>query len=330
MLDQFRKIALDPKVSGSDEFGSLAARRNRRLETSPLDLRIAAAMTQYLQSNFTYTLDLTDARTLSDGRDPLLMFLTDWKKGHCEFFAGAMAVLCQSLGMDARVVVGFKCDEYNTTPGANYYIVRQSQAHAWVEVRAADGWHTFDPTSNREAEIVQKSGVWEKFKHVLDYLEYTWANSVVAYDRDNQGNLMRNAEQVLTDAGSRGTSAASTSKDWLHDALKSWFTESNFFIVSSKLLSVLIYLAFFAAIGAVGRFFWEKWMLRRRARRIGLENLPASAQLRLARQLGFYDDLMQLLERYGVVRPRHLTPLEFSESIAFLPNQAYTSVQQAD
>jgi hypothetical protein len=37
---------------------------------------------------------------------------------------------------------------------------------------------------------------------------------------------------------------------------------------------------------------------------------------------------MQLLERYNIVRPRHLTPMEFSDSITFLPNQAYTSVQR--
>src|SRR4029079_4995949 len=110
--------------------------------------------------------------------------------------------------------------------------------------------------------------------------------------------------------------------------LRTWFTETNFFIVSSKLLSLLIYLAFAAAFGAVGGFFWQKWKLRQRARRIGLENMPTSAKLRLARQLGFYDDLVQLLERYNIVRPRHLTPLEFSDSITFLPNEAYDRVRR--
>src|SRR6202008_288693 len=99
-----------------------------------------------------------------------------------------------------------------------------------------------------------------------------WANSVVAYDRDNQGNLMRNAEQVLTNVSSRSASVAGEGRDWFRDTLKTWFTENNFFIVSSKLLGVLIYLAFLAAFGAIGKFFWDKWKLRRRARRIGLEN----------------------------------------------------------
>jgi len=243
-----------------------------------------------------------------------------------------MTMLCQSLGMDARMVVGLKCDEYNATPGADYYIVRQSHAHAWVEVRTPNGWETFDPTSSREAETVQQAGLWQKVKHLLDYLEYTWANSVVAYDREDQNNVIKTAEARLTNIGIRGTQAAADSKSWLKDSLRNWlrtwFTETNFFIVSSKLLSLLIYLAFAAAFGAVGGFFWQKWKLRQRARRIGLENMPTSAKLRLARQLGFYDDLVQLLERYNIVRPRHQTPMEFSDSITFLPNEAYDRVRR--
>ena len=52
---------------------------------------------------------------------------------------------------------------------------------------------------------------------------------------------------------------------------------------------------------------------------IGLDALPADERMRLARQLGFYDQLVQLLERRGLVRPHHLTPMEFSESLSFLP-----------
>ena len=50
--------------------------------------------------------------------------------------------------------------------------------------------------------------------------------------------------------------------------------------------------------------------------------------MRLARQLGFYDQLVQLLERRGLVRPHHLTPMEFSESLSFLPAEAYSAVHR--
>jgi len=328
LVAQFHDIAADPKISGSNERGPLAQQRVATLRTTALDSQIANNICNYLRNNFAYTLDLTDARTLDDGRDPLIGFLTNFKKGHCEYFAGAMAMLCQSLGMDARVVVGFKCDEYNSTPGANYYIVRQSHAHAWVEVRTPNGWETFDPTSSREAQPVQANTFWTKIKHVMDYLEYAWANSVVAYDRDNQGSLLKSTEAGLTNIGIKGATAVSSTRSWFKDSLRNWFQDPNFFMVSSKLLGALIYLAIFALIGAIGGFFWEKWKLRQRARRIGLENLPTSDKLRLARQLEFYDDLIQLLERYNITRPRHLTPLEFSDSITFLPNEAFDAVKR--
>jgi hypothetical protein len=297
-----------------------------------LDARIAESISNYLKNNFSYTLDLTDTRKFNDGRDPLLAFLTDWKKGHCEYFAGAMTLLCQSLGMDARMVVGFKCDEYNATPGADYYIVRQSHAHAWVEVRTPLGWESYDPTSSREAETIAQAGMWQKFKHLMDYLEYTWANRVVAYERDDQGNLIKNTEAKLTNIGIRGSQAASDSKAWMKDSitswLHSWFTESHFFMVSSIVLTILINLAILTAFSAIGWYLWQKWKLQQRARRIGLENLPASAQMRLARQLAFYDDLVKLLERHNIVRPRHLTPMEFSDSITFVPNEVYDAVRR--
>ncbi len=50
--------------------------------------------------------------------------------------------------------------------------------------------------------------------------------------------------------------------------------------------------------------------------------------MRLARQLGFYDELIQLLEKKRIVRPRHQTPLEFSNSLSFLPTEVYDAVRR--
>ena len=66
----------------------------------------------------------------------------------------------------------------------------------------------------------------------------------------------------------------------------------------------------------------------RRAARIGLDALPTEERLRLVRQLGFYDDLLRLLERRGHVRPRNLTPMEFSDSLAILPAEVYHGVRR--
>jgi len=93
------------------------------------------------------------------------------------------------------------------------------------------------------------------------------------------------------------------------------------------LSSILLLMVGIIAL-AVGWFIWERWRLRRRAIRIGIESLPEDEQLRLARQLGFYDDLLRLLDHHRIIRPAHLTPMEFSRSLSFLPSDAYDTVQR--
>src|SRR5262249_11289561 len=101
------RFARDPDVCGRDPDG-------RALAEYPLagnhsfDGEIAANIERYLRNNFTYTMDLTNIGSLN-GRDPMAAFLTDFKKGHCEYFAGAMTLMCQSLKIPARFIVGFRC-----------------------------------------------------------------------------------------------------------------------------------------------------------------------------------------------------------------------------
>lgn len=316
LIEQY---ARRPEVSGSDAQGPLAARRPRDYFVTPLDQTIAQNIENHLRSHFTYTLDLTDARRLR-GQDPLVAFLYELKRGHCEYFAGAMTLLCQSLGLQARMVVGFRCDEYN--PIGGYYIVRQSHAHAWVEVLNDRGqWLSYDPTSGREQAGRRQETLWHKAKALFNYLQYTWANSVVAYDRDRQyrNNLMRAVDRGLESAASSGSEAFTRATEWL---------SNQRYFISSGIISGLIWLMLMAMAFAIFWFFWEKWKLRRRARRIGLEGLPAPEQMKLARQLAFYDELLHLLERRRITRPAHLTPLEFSEGLSFLPAQAYDSIRR--
>ena len=285
------------------------------------DERIALNIEKHLRTTFTYTLDLTDAKRI-EGQDPMVAFLYDLKRGHCEYFAGAMTLMCQSLGMPARMVIGFKCDEYNAIGG--FYMVQQNHAHAWVECRTGDTaetaqWGTFDPTSGREDQQIRAATMWTRVRHFVDFLEHSWANNVIAYDRGSRDNLVNQLENRLTSTAVTGSQQIAG----LPDLLK-----AQNFIISSKLISLLIALAVMTLIGAVLWFVWERYRMWRRAERIGLDNLPTGERLRLVRQLGFYDDLVRLLERRGMLRARHLTPMEFSDSLSFLPSEAYHSIRR--
>jgi len=317
---QILAFASRPEVCGSNAHGSLASQRTSLPGTvDPLDGQIASNFERYLREKFTYTLDLTDARRI-EGRDPIVAFLYDLKRGHCEYFAGAMTLMCQSLGMQARMVLGFKSDEFNEVSGQ--YIVRQSDAHSWVEVRTADGWKSYDPTSGTPADLATrpKGGLLQRIKHLADYFESTYAENIIAYDNVDRQNLVQTAESAMYHA-------TTTSRSWF-DQAGNMAESVRFWKISSTVLGATVWLMVAALLIAFASFFMEKWHLRRRAARIGIGALPIAEQERLARQLAFYDHLILMLGRHQLVRPTCLTPLEFVESLLFLPSDVYDTINR--
>lgn len=308
------EFARRPEVSGSNDLGPLVQQRHGT-GPQPVDAQIAHHIERYLQEHFTYTLDLTDTRLLRD-KDPLVGFLYDFKKGHCEYFAGAMTLLCQSLGMDARMVIGFKSDEYSSVGG--YYIVRQSDAHTWVEVKTADGWKSYDPTSSRSQEP-HEAGLIEQIKHLYDYFQFKWSTSVIAYDSSARDSFLTQLDIKLVGSAATGSSWLNTIRQWL---------PLNVYALFSQALSLVVLAMLLILVAAISWFLAERWRLRKRARRIGLGNMPVPEQTRLARQLGFYDDLLSLLTRHGINQPPDMTPMEFGRSLSYLPTQAYIMVQR--
>ncbi len=80
------------------------------------------------ENMFQYTLEGQE-RNLNV--DPIEDFVTEHRQGHCEYYATALALMLRSQGIPARVVVGYKCGEYD--PTEKFYQVRQLHAHTWVE-----------------------------------------------------------------------------------------------------------------------------------------------------------------------------------------------------
>ena len=325
------EYARNPDVSGVDGDGrplidALGPPTDR---PSPVAADVARSIERHLQDKFAYTLDLTDQRSKDDAddRDPIERFLYDSKKGWCEHFAGAMTLMCQSLGMKARLVSGFKCDEYNSM--GDYWIVRQSHAHAWVEVLVRDGdrdvWQTFDPTSGRDAENVSAGpSVLTRIQHAFDYLEHTWATNVIAYDSSSQASLYDTVETKMVNASIKANSAVRDS-GW---SWRNWFDWDSMskFSIGATVISTMIGVITFVGIALILWYLIGRIRLMRRARRIGLGGLDADEARRLARQLGFYDEMIHVLEQRRIVCPPHLTPLEFSRSLEFLSEEAYDHV----
>jgi transglutaminase-like putative cysteine protease len=100
------------------------------------------SVTTYLQRNYRYTLDLPPVPA---GREPVDWFLFDAKTGYCEQFATAEVLLLRYMGIPARLATGYATGDYD--PILNQAVVRERDAHAWVEVWfPGHGWVAVDPT----------------------------------------------------------------------------------------------------------------------------------------------------------------------------------------
>jgi len=104
----------------------------------------ALALQNWFRANFTYDLEGTGAGHSDDAIGDFL----DARKGYCEQFAGTFAVMARTLGLPARVAVGFTPGSRDE--GGSTYTVRGRNAHAWPEVFIPGaGWVPFEPTPGR-------------------------------------------------------------------------------------------------------------------------------------------------------------------------------------
>jgi hypothetical protein len=137
----------------------------------------AGRLEDFLIRSYTYTLDFVGR----GGDHPVDDFLFRYKSGHCEYFASAMVLLLRSQGIPARLVTGFLGGEFNPLEG--YYIVRQSNAHAWVEAWLGEGvgWRVFDPTPPSGRPVTQPSSFGLLFTQAWDYVQFRWDRYVLTY-----------------------------------------------------------------------------------------------------------------------------------------------------
>ncbi len=128
------------------------------------------ALQRHLQHDFGYSLEVAEGHHA----DPIIDFLVHKHDAYCEYFATAMALLARCLGIPARVAGGYRVHERNEL--GDYYVVRERNAHTWVEawVEDAGAWRTFDPTPVSEM-MAGQAAVTPLLPAVVDWLGSQWA-----------------------------------------------------------------------------------------------------------------------------------------------------------
>jgi protein-glutamine gamma-glutamyltransferase len=207
-------------VQAAQPLGPGMRRRDTHLPTgrNPRSLRLAqelrfahpddpgyidAVLAMFHSEAFFYT--LSPPRLAAD---PVDGFLFDTKRGFCGHYASAFATLMRAAGIPARVVTGYQGGTYNRF--ADYWILRQSDAHAWDEVwLEGRGWVRVDPTSAIAPERVehglndivtadapqfsrwqQRTPWFADLRLRLDALRLLWRERILRFDQSSQERLL--------------------------------------------------------------------------------------------------------------------------------------------
>lgn len=169
-----------------------------RLETPGDTAFMRRVLDHFNREAFHYSLD---APLL--GRHAVDEFLFETRMGFCEHYASTFAVMMRMAGIPTRIVTGYMGGWYNQL--GDYYLVRQSDAHAWVELwLPGSGWTRVDPTAAVSPLRIQQGslGALSDPRHVLDYawlrgmrnsvdiVQQRWNDWVIEYGAGQQARLL--------------------------------------------------------------------------------------------------------------------------------------------
>jgi transglutaminase-like putative cysteine protease len=271
------------QLPGGHERVVALARRLRGDLQDPL--LIAHRFETYLRDNdrFHYSLEQPELH----GKPPLEAFLFDAKRGHCEYFATALAIMLRSVGIPSRNVTGFVGGEYNQFGG--YYGLRQADAHSWVEALLSDrGWVILDPTPASSDRYIRER-LFASVNAMIDAMRAYWMTRVVGYDLRTQIGAVRTLSEMwrrwsfpqFSWAGKSGSGSSQTKSA----------SPSQLGPLALMLVAVLVLLG-------VGVWALLRLRQRKQARRLNESALAA-------RKL--YQELELVLSRKGRARAQHVT-----------------------
>jgi hypothetical protein len=150
----------------------------------------AGRLTRFLAANYRYSTSKRETRL-----DPLQEFLFGARAGNCEYFSAALAVMLRAIDVPARVVGGFQRGEWN--PYGRYFMVRLSDAHAWVEAYVDGlGWVSLDPSPRAGADAGSGAGALSLY---LDAARMRWYRYVVNWSLDDQRSMVSTVQRRAHD-----------------------------------------------------------------------------------------------------------------------------------
>jgi transglutaminase-like putative cysteine protease len=198
------------------------------------------------------------------GKDDIVRWLDSNEPGFCEYFAASLTVLARAAGHPARVVAGFHGGVLNAFE--NYYMVRNSDAHAWVEIydgKAA--WVRADPTPGAVATAAEQAAEVARQREDnswtarVDSLRVLWYRRIVNFDSRAQVQMLDQVKTFTTDSGvalrARFEAFSKRLKAWLQEPWdKARIGRTGGLVVGLLALGWLL-----VRLGQWGWGRWQRW-----------------------------------------------------------------------
>lgn len=257
------------------------------------DLERARAIERRLRTEYAYTLQLPDR----EAADPLAYFLFTRRKGHCEYFASAMAILLRTQGVPTRLATGFQSGIYN--PLTDLWLVRSADAHTWVEAWLPGlGWSTFDPTP---PDLSSRSfGLGTRLALYLDAASTFWQEWVVSYDPSRQGTLADRLQQGASRLGIRWFDSLTGVPGAWDLYVTGWLERHGLQFLACGLAAACLWVS----IPPLVRLLRMRSRVKRARRGQGVADATV-----------LYQRMLQILRRHGYHKPPWFTPAEFAASL---------------
>jgi len=314
-----------PPAEGPGALPQLAARAQQWVKQAGLSDNDPYACARLLErelrdsGQYTYSLE-GQPRDLSI--DPIEDFITNNPRGHCEYFATALTLMLRTRGIPARMVVGFKCDEWNQV--GRFFQVRELHAHTWVEAymepgqvpphvlpeswrakEPAGGWLRLDPTPAAPPPATVNN-LLDAVGRSFDWLNLVWANYVIEMDRPlQQESIYDPLANAIKEAGRR-----LVDPNWWRAAFNNIGNAlgtglRNLILgLAAVLVMVVLVVAYKVSRILVRRHLWRfAWRSDRAARRTRTK-------------VDFYRRLEAVLARFGATRSASQTQREFARRAA--------------
>ena len=261
--------------------------------------------------------------------DPLEDFIAHNPRGHCEYFAGALALMLRSVGIGSRVIIGFKTEamDYNAS-----CTIRQSDAHAWVEVYVPPetmprrtsgqyafwwkngGWLRLDPTPSSENSTIM-TALTLRWTDWSRYIQSFWNEFVLNM---NQSRQLHWVYDPLYRAGHYIVYRVFNWEFWKEFWVDMVRYYQSFFSDTPqherRMWDGFYLMPPFVILGLLGLAFWRLMSILRSASR-----KHTAEEMRRRITIEFYLRMERILTEIGSIRGVATTPLEFARQSSFTP-----------